>query len=93
MKKIVFGIFTLISLNVWSVTDWTKAQVIKVEPQRHRIVLQHEPIKSIGMEGMTMSFDAAPQLDLKSYKAGDLVRFQVKIKDGALEVMALEKTP
>lgn len=66
---------------------------MKVEPERHRIVLNHEKIKSIGMDAMTMLFDTSPKLDLKNFKAGDSVRFQVKINDGVLEVIALEKTP
>jgi Cu/Ag efflux protein CusF len=45
------------------------------------------------MDAMTMHFDTSPKLDLKSYKVGDSVRFQVKINDGVLEVIALEKTP
>jgi Cu/Ag efflux protein CusF len=56
-------------------------------------VLKHEAIKSIGMDAMTMLFDASPKLDLKNYKPGDPVRFQVTINDGVLEVIALEKTP
>ena len=45
------------------------------------------------MDAMTMLFDASPKLDLKNYKPGDPVRFQVRINDGVLEVIALEKTP
>ena len=96
MKKFVFGIvsiFFLITSQSWAAPDWTKAQVVKVEPERHRIVLKHERIQSIDMDAMTMLFDTAPKLNLKGYKAGDQVRFQVRINDGALEVIALEKTP
>jgi Cu/Ag efflux protein CusF len=45
------------------------------------------------MDAMTMLFDVLPELDLKSYKPGDPVRFQIQINDGVLEVIALEKTP
>ena len=93
MKKFVFGILFLSCSIVWAVPDWTKAQVVKVEPERHRIVLKHEAIKNIGMDAMTMLFDASPKLDLKNYTPGDPVRFQVRIMDGVLEVIALEKTP
>ena len=96
MKKFVFGIFGIfffITSQSWAAPDWTKAQVVKVEPERHRIVLKHERIQSIDMDAMTMLFDTTPKLNLKGYKAGDQVRFQVKINDGALEVIALEKTP
>jgi Cu/Ag efflux protein CusF len=40
-----------------------------------------------------MLFDVAHKLPLQNYKAGDRVRFQVKMSDGALEVTALEKAP
>ncbi|MBT8604837.1 copper-binding protein [Polynucleobacter paneuropaeus] len=93
MKKCVFGVLFLITSLSWAAPDWTKAQVVKVEPERHRIALKHERIQSIDMDAMTMLFDTAPKLNLKSYKAGDQVRFQVKISDGALEVVALEKAP
>ena len=93
MKKISFGILFFISSIVWAAPDWIKAQVVKVEPERHRIVLNHEKIKSIGMDPMTMLFDVAHKLPLQNYKAGDRVRFQVKMSDGALEVTALEKAP
>lgn len=93
MKKFVFGILFLVASISWAAPDWTKADVIKVEPERHRIVLKHETIKSIGMDAMTMLFEVAPKLFLQNYKAGDKVRFQVRINDGVLEVIAMEKTP
>lgn len=93
MKNFLFGILFFISSIVWAAPDWIDAKVVKIEPERNRIVLNHEKIKSIGMDAMTMLFDTSPKLDLKSYKVGDSVRFQVKINDGVLEVIALEKTP
>ena len=93
MKKFVFAILFLLTSLSWAAPEWTKADVIKVEPERHRIVLKHERIQSIDMDAMTMLFDTAPKLNLKGYKAGDQVRFQVKINDGVLEVTALEKMP
>lgn len=93
MKNFLFSILFFISSIVWAAPDWINAKVVKIEPERNRIVLNHEKIKSIGMDAMTMLFDTSPKLDLKSYKVGDSVRFLVKINDGVLEVIALEKTP
>jgi hypothetical protein len=45
--------------------DWTRAEVVKVDPERSRVILKHELIKSIGMEAMTMPFKADPKVDLK----------------------------
>lgn len=94
VKKILFLFVVLLSaavLNTIAATNWTKAEVIKIEPERHRIVLKHEAIQSIGMDAMTMLFDVASKVPLKQYRVGDKVRFQVKINDGVLEVIALEK--
>ena len=97
MKKIpvacVFAYVAIITLAMpaWAGPEWIKAEIKKVEPERLRIVLNHERINSIGMEGMTMLFDVSKDVDLKKFGAGEKVRFQVIIKDGALEVTALEK--
>ena len=93
MKKIIFCFLFFTSLTAWANLDWTKAQVVKVEPDRHRIVLKHEMIKSIGMNAMTMLFDTSPKIDLRSYKVGDVVRFQIKIDDGVIEIIKIEKMP
>jgi Cu/Ag efflux protein CusF len=34
---------------VWAAPDWTRAIVVKVEPEKARVVLNHQRIKSIGM--------------------------------------------
>ena len=93
MKQLLFCILLLFGSIAGAEPDWTNAEVIRVEPSRQRIVLKHESIKSIGMDAMTMLFDGEPKLPLENYKAGDKVRFQVRINDGVLEVIALEKTP
>jgi Cu/Ag efflux protein CusF len=71
--------------------DWTKAEVLKVEPDRSRVVLKHELIKSIGMEAMTMPFKTDKAVDLKRFKPGDQVRFTIANKDDHLVVNAMEK--
>jgi Cu/Ag efflux protein CusF len=71
--------------------DWTRAEVVKVEPARSRVVLKHEVIKSIGMEAMTMPFKTGNQVDLARFKAGDKVRFTIVNKDDHLVVDAMEK--
>lgn len=80
-----------LALPALAETEWVKAEIKRVEPERLRIVLNHERINSIGMEGMAMLFDVAKDVPLKNFQAGEKVRFQVVVKDGALEVTALEK--
>jgi Cu/Ag efflux protein CusF len=72
-------------------TEWTRAKVIKVEAGRSRVVLDHAPIRSIGMEAMVMPFKADPNIDLKRFKPGDRVRFSVATRDDHLVIEAMEK--
>jgi Cu/Ag efflux protein CusF len=77
---------------VWAAApDWTRAEVVKVDPGRSRVTLKHELIRSIGMEPMTMPFKAAHKVDLKRFKEGDKVRFRVSNKDDHLVIDAMEK--
>ncbi|MES2936126.1 MAG: copper-binding protein [Pseudomonadota bacterium] len=71
--------------------EWTKAEVVKVEPEKARVMLDHERIASIGMEPMLMPFKVDKAVDLKKFKAGDKVRFTVSVKDDHLVVGAMEK--
>jgi Cu/Ag efflux protein CusF len=92
MKKFAFVAALACASTVWAAApDWTRAEVVKVEPARARVVLKHELIKSIGMEAMTMPFKADPRVDLRKFKAGDKVRFTVVHKDEHLVVDAMEK--
>ncbi|MEJ5989086.1 copper-binding protein [Ramlibacter sp. PS3R-8] len=73
-------------------SEWVAAQVVKVEPERSRVTLDHARIKSIGMEAMVMPFKVQEAVDLKPFKAGDKVRFRVTNKDDHLVVEAMEKS-
>lgn len=96
MKKILGACVILcatimaLAMPAWAEPEWIKAEIKKVEPERLRIVLDHERINSIGMEAMTMLFDVSKEVPLNQFQNGEKVRFQVIIKDGALEVTALE---
>ena len=63
----------------------------RVDSEKSRIVLKHERIKSIDMEGMTMQFDVARSISLAGFNPGDAVRFQIVNRQSSLEVVALEK--
>jgi Cu(I)/Ag(I) efflux system protein CusF len=92
MRKFAFAFALASASAAWAVApDWTRAVVVKVEPERARVILKHELIKSIGMEAMTMPFKADPKVDLKQFKAGDKVRFTVSNKNDHLVVEAMEK--
>jgi Cu/Ag efflux protein CusF len=71
--------------------EWVAAKVVKVEPERSRVTLDHERIKSIDMAAMVMPFKVEKAVDLKPFKVGDKVRFRVANKDDHLVVEAMEK--
>ena len=75
---------------VWAASDWTRAIVVKVEPDKARVVLNHQRIKSIGMEAMTMPFKVADGAALAAFKPGDKVRFTVIEKNDHLVIDAIE---
>jgi Cu/Ag efflux protein CusF len=71
--------------------EWTAAKVVKVDPERSRVTLDHQRIKSIDMDAMVMPFKVEKAVDLKAFKAGDKVRFRVASKDDHLVIEAMEK--
>jgi Cu/Ag efflux protein CusF len=93
MRKFALVAALACASAVWAAApDWTRAEVVKVDPERSRVILKHERIKSIGMEAMTMPFKAGGKVDLKRFKEGDKVRFTLSNKDDHLVVEAMEKT-
>jgi Cu/Ag efflux protein CusF len=75
---------------VWAAPDWTRAVIVKIEPEKARVVLNHQRIKSIGMEPMTMPFKVANGAALAAFKPGDKVRFTVIEKNDHLVIDAIE---
>jgi Cu/Ag efflux protein CusF len=78
------------SVLAWAAPDWTRAVIVKVEPEKARVVLNHQRIKSIGVEPMTMPFKVANGAALAAFKPGDKVRFTVIEKDSHLVIDAIE---
>jgi Cu/Ag efflux protein CusF len=70
--------------------DWTPARIVKIEPERARVTLDHQRIKSIGMEAMTMPFKVDEAVKLAPFKVGQKVRFTVTEKNGHLVVDQME---
>ena len=71
--------------------EWVAATVVKTDPARSRVTLDHARIASIDMDAMVMPFKAGPGVDLKRFKKGDRVRFTVAMQDDHLVVQAMEK--
>lgn len=92
MKEWIFATALALAFAAHAASpEWTAAKVVKVDPERSRVTLDHEWIKSIDMAPMVMPFKVEKGVDLKAFKAGDKVRFRVANKDDHLVVEALEK--
>ena len=63
----------------WPLVD---GEVIEVDQKEKRATLKHGPIKSIGMDAMTMEFLVPDEKLLASLKPGDKVRFSAARKNG-----------
>jgi Cu(I)/Ag(I) efflux system periplasmic protein CusF len=57
-------------------------EVIEVDHKEKRVTLKHGPIKSIGMDAMTMEFLVPDAKLLASLKPGAKIRFAAAWKDG-----------
>jgi Cu/Ag efflux protein CusF len=91
MKYLLFAFISLFSLSATASSEWVRAEVVRVDTAKQRIVLKHEPIPSIKMPSMTMRFEVAKAVSLDSYRPGDRVQFQFKETSGSLDITALEK--
>ncbi|PIB92793.1 copper-binding protein [Caulobacter sp. FWC2] len=65
--------------------------VVKAIDKTAAITLDHEAIPEAGWPAMTMGFKIAPAL-LDGIAVGDKVAFDLKLHDGAGEVMAIRKS-
>ena len=91
MKYLKFWLIALAcTASAWAAPDWTRGSIVKVEPEKSRVVLKHQRIKSIGMEAMTMPFKVVEGVKLASFKVGDKVRFTVVEQNDHLVIDALE---
>ncbi len=89
--KYLFAVAVLVCpLFVWAAPDWTRAVIVKVEPEKARVILNHQRIKSIGMEPMIMPFKVSNGASLVAFKPGDKVLFTVIDKNDHLVIDAIE---
>jgi Cu/Ag efflux protein CusF len=88
-----YGISVLVlacTTSVWAAPDWTQARIVKIEPEKVRVTLHHQRIKSISMEAMTMHFKVGDAVALAPFKVGQKVRFTVMESNGHLVVDQME---
>lgn len=77
----------------WAASPWVHATVVRVDPERARVVLDHERIPRIDMDAMVMPFKVDKAIGLDSFKPGDKVRFTFVERDDHLVIDALERRP
>jgi Cu(I)/Ag(I) efflux system protein CusF len=69
----------------------TNGVVKKVDKAAGSLVIAHEPLKNLGMPGMTMSFRVKNPKWLDTVAAGTKIRFVAQEISGELTVVALEQ--
>ena len=92
MKHWIWAAALALITSAWAAPDWTQAQIVKIDPEKRRVVLKHERIQSVGMAAMTMPFKADESVPLDTFKAGQKVRFTVALRDEHLVVDRMEQT-
>ncbi len=90
MKHGILALLLAFTTSARAVPDWTPARIVKIEPERARVTLDHQRIKSIGMEAMTMPFKVDEAVKLTPFKVGQKVLFTVTEKNGHLVVDQME---
>lgn len=91
MKHWIWATVLACTTSVWAGPDWTQARIVKLEPEKARVTLKHQYIKSIGMEAMTMPFKVSEAIPLETFKVGHRVRFTVAEKNDHLVVDQMER--
>ncbi|KTD31429.1 efflux RND transporter periplasmic adaptor subunit [Legionella israelensis] len=58
-------------------TTYNRGKILAIVPQKNRIILQHSPIKALGMPEMVMELPVAKTIDLSAYHVGQEIDFQL----------------
>ena len=74
-------------------SDWTEAEVRKVDRDNGKLTLKHAEIKSLDMPPMTMVFQARDKALLEDLQVGSKIRFRAGREKGQYLVLELQKAP
>lgn len=61
----------------------------QVLPDQHKLNMSHGPIEALGWPAMTMDFQVDASIELKNYKAGDEVQFELEPGPGGYVIKGL----
>jgi len=90
MKRWIFSLALVCATSVMAAPEWVRGEITKIAPEKAQVTLKHEAIKSIGMDAMTMPYKVSDAAVLKGFKAGDAVRFTVKMQGEQMLLESLE---
>lgn len=74
-------------------TEWTEAEVRKLDLETNKLTLKHAEIKSLDMPPMTMVFLARDKAMLDGLQVGSKIRFRAGREKGQYTVMEIQKAP
>jgi len=90
MKRWFISLALLCATSVFAAPEWVRGEITKLAPEKSQVTVKHEAIKSMGMDAMTMPYKVVDAAVLKGFKAGDAVRFTVKMKGEQMLIESLE---
>mgnify|MGYP003334618732 CR=1 FL=1 len=90
-KRLALAFALFITFSAHAAGPWIAAKVVKVEPAKSRVVLDHQRIELVNMDAMVMPFKVEPGIKLEGFKPGDKVRFTVVLKNDHLLIDAMEQ--
>lgn len=73
-------------------TPQTEGEVRKIDLAAQKLTIRHGRIENLGMSPMTMVFRVKDPAFLTMVKPGDKIRMTVQRVDGALTIVALQRT-
>ena len=76
--------------RVVSVDNMADGEVKKVDRENKKMTIKHGELKNLDMPGMTMVFQIRDNSILKTFKAGDKVKFVIEKLDGAFVVTSMQ---
>ena len=79
--------------QVSAATEWTEAEVRKLDRENSKLTLKHAEIKSLDMPPMTMVFQARDKAMLEGLQVGSKIRFRAGRDKGQYVVLELQQTP
>lgn len=70
--------------------EFTRAEVVEVDTERHELVLSHDTIEHLNMPAMTMGFSVVESIDINKLQEGDEIQVKVERFDQNFVITAIE---